>query len=246
MSGLVEHLIELDEICSVNMELHVLHDDESHCVVLKPAGMATHGRGKSTLLAALSASTTLAASSAFLQPVHRLDYGTRGPVLVAKSRMAFAALQTNWPQFQKTYHAWVVGKDIPEQGLVGFPIDGKRSFASFRCLGVRTWAVHEYASLVEWKLATGRTHQIRRQAAAMGHPVVGDSTYSTPPVYRGSGLHLTCTELVWNHPITHQELRVVCPPAKKMRRMVTPNFVPDKPSPFLPLFSPFKSGLTLP
>jgi 23S rRNA pseudouridine1911/1915/1917 synthase len=222
------------------MALKVLYDDLDHCVVLKPAGMATHGRGPQTLVSVLQELVRLGAvsPSEALLPVHRLDFGTRGPLVLAKHLDAHRTLQAQWPDFSKIYHAWVAGRLRTSRGQAAMPLDGKNSVTSFRNLGSRPWGIHGEATLVEWNLQTGRTHQIRRHAAALGHPVVGDPVYGPPPLYRGHGMHLTCSFLAWQHPTTGALLQLTVPPAKKMKRAVLGTFEPGEPSPMLELFVP--------
>ena len=213
--------------------LNIVHQDDDHAVVLKEAGMSTHGRGRQNLNALLARSAALPPGA---KPVHRLDHGTRGPVLVAWNSKTMAAFQAQWPSIVKTYHSWVVGSQLPEAGRCGFPIDGKPSRSTFNVLGTRRWAVHGSATLVEWTIETGRTHQIRRHAAAMGHPVVGDLVYGTPPLYTGAGLHLTCTQLNYRHPATGKAMAIQVRPAKKMRRAIPGDFTAVVASKFTALF----------
>lgn len=214
--------------------LRLLYDDDDHGVLLKRAGISTHGRGSNTLSNALH----VLAGGELWMLVHRLDFGTQGPVLFAKHKAAHRKLQSQWPQFTKTYHAWVAGRLETGRGSACFVLDGKAARTDFRCLGHRPWGVHEEASLVEWRLETGRTHQIRRHAAAMGYPVVGDLVYGPPPAYTGHGLHLTCTRLEWNHPTTGDRMHVEVEPAKKMRRVLPRSFHALTPSPYLHFFEP--------
>ena len=213
--------------------VYILHQDDDHAVVLKEAGMSTHGRGRQHLSALLARSPALPEGA---KPVHRLDHGTRGPVLVAWSSEVMSAFQAQWPSMVKTYHSWCSGHDLPIAGRCGFPIEGKPSRSAFKVLGTRRWAVHGTATLVEWTIETGRTHQIRRHAAAMGHPVVGDMVYGTPPLYTGAGLHLTCTELSYRHPTTGHPMAILVRPAKKMRRAIPGDFTAVVASKFTELF----------
>lgn len=215
---------------------HILFEDDAHAVVLKPAGMAMHGKGAHTLTSHLRRHWS--ADGSAVTAVHRLDYGTRGPVLVAKSDRARKHFQAHWDNVSKTYHAWVAGRLDTHSGFAAFRLEGKVSRTDFRCLGHRSWGVHGQASLVEWSLQSGRTHQIRRHAAAMGHPVIGDLTYGTPPLYTGHGLHLTCTHLAWPHPETGHWMDLHIAPAKKMVRAVQGTFETTAPSPWLHLFTP--------
>ena len=145
----------------------------------------------------------------------------------------------HWPYVEKTYHSWVEGFSTP-RGSISLALEGKACRTAFKVLGHRSWAVHGRATLVEWQLQTGRTHQIRRHAAAIGHPVIGDQVYGSFPRYTGHGLHLTCTRLAFKHPITDEALDIVTPPAKKMKRAVPGHFHSNgmPVSPWLSLFSP--------
>ena len=83
----------------------ILHQDQDHAVVLKPAGMAVHGRGQHTLAAWLNRDVSSSDAEPW-QHIHRLDYGTRGPVMFAKTQAAQKALLAHWSHFTKIYHAW--------------------------------------------------------------------------------------------------------------------------------------------
>lgn len=169
--------------------------------------------------------------------VHRLDHGTRGPLMVASSADMANRIQLLWPSFHKTYHAWVAGELSTTSGLCRFSIGQKQAHSRFQSLGSRTWAMHEHATLVEWTIRTGRTHQIRRHASAMGHPVVGDPVYFRNDVYKGHGLFLQCTALEWTHPVTGESHQSICFPSKKMKRAHHSSFLDISSSPFAGLFS---------
>ena len=145
----------------------VLYEDDIHCVVLKPAGMAVHGRGTQTLSRALKQIDAPQHGDPW-KPVHRLDFGTRGPVCVAKTDAAFQSLQSDWHWGQKTYHAWVRGTLPTPRGVVNLALEGKPSSTSFKTLGTRTWGCGSAAS--SNRIVDGRTHQIRRHATAMVIP----------------------------------------------------------------------------
>ena len=167
--------------------------------------------------------------------MHRLDHGTRGPVLVAWSSEVMSAFQAQWPSMVKTYHSWCSGMTSPIRPLW---IPHRRQTKPVDVQGAwhPTLGRARKATLVEWTIETGRTHQIRRHAAAMGHPVVGDLVYGTPPLYTGAGLHLTCTRLDYRHPLTGKAMAIQVRPAKKMRRAIPGDFTAVVASKFTELF----------
>ena len=182
------------------LPLGILFEDDHLLVVNKPRGLAVHpgaGRASGTLVNALLAHTTaLAAGSAPFRPglVHRLDRDTSGLLVVAKTDQAYDDLsrQVRRREVERRYLALVWGNIREDQLLIDIPIgrhlhDRKRMAAVVQPLPGRTvrsaqthiTVVSRFASmtLVEAKLVTGRTHQIRVHLAHQGHPVVGDRTY---------------------------------------------------------------------
>jgi 23S rRNA pseudouridine1911/1915/1917 synthase len=160
----------------------ILYETESYAVVNKPAGMVTHpshGHLDDSLLTNLSKNT--------LHPVMRLDRETSGLLIVAKDGYAHNMLVTG-ADIQKSYLALCYGKFEPEAGTMSFPIarraesvmirdcvpDGKPSVTHYK-----TVRYFEKAgiSLVEFKLETGRCHQIRTHCCHVGHPLLGDGLY---------------------------------------------------------------------
>ncbi len=222
------------------MDLEILHKDPYLAVVVKPAGVPCHGRQRMAMNNMLRAPWSLEQLGWPTQTtprlVHRLDYGTKGPLMVAITADLAAKCQTLWPTFSKTYHAWLRGHFDTPRGRCSMAIEGKPASSRFQVLGHRPWPIHEEATLVEWRIDTGRTHQIRRHAAALGHPIVGDATYGTKPVYAGHGIHLHGTELSWTHPITGVHHRSVCFPSKKMKLAHHPSFQQATASEHLSLF----------
>jgi 23S rRNA pseudouridine1911/1915/1917 synthase len=207
----------------------VLHDDDDIVVVDKPVGVAAHpspGWTGPTVVGGLAAAGFRVSTSGSAERqgvVHRLDVGTSGVMVVAKSERAYTLLKRAFKErtVEKIYHALVQGHPDPLRGTVDAPI-GRHPGAEYK------WAVtasgkpsvthydtleaHRAASLLEVRLETGRTHQIRVHMAAMRHPCVGDLTYGADPTLSARlGLQrqwLHATRLAFDHPGTGARLEL--------------------------------------
>lgn len=203
--------------------LAIVHDDDDIVVIDKPVGVAAHpavGWEGPTVLGALAAagftvSTSGAAERAGI--VHRLDAGTSGLMVVAKSERAYTHLKRAFHDrtVEKVYHAVVQGHPDPLAGTIDAPLgrhpssdwkfavraDGKPSVTHYE-----TIEAFPFASLLEIHLETGRTHQIRVHMAAQRHPCVGDAMYGADPTLsKRLGLTrqwLDAVRLGFTHPST--------------------------------------------
>ncbi len=178
--------------------LNVVHDDDAIVVVDKPVGVAAHpsvGWTGPTVLGHLAGAGYRVATSGVPERqgiVQRLDVGTSGLMVVAKSEYAYSRLKDAFRSrtVDKTYHALVQGHLDPLRGTIDAPIvrhlkhdykftvgqGGRHSITHYDTL-----EAHRFASLLEIKLETGRTHQIRVHMSVLHHPCVGDLTYGADP-----------------------------------------------------------------
>jgi 23S rRNA pseudouridine1911/1915/1917 synthase len=186
--------------------LTVLYEDDDIVVVDKPVGVAAHpspGWTGPTVLGGLAALGTRVSTSGSAERkgiVHRLDVGTTGVMVVAKSEHAYTVLKRAFKErtVEKRYHAIVQGHPDPTSGTIDAPIDrhpkhdyrfavvadGKPSVTHYD-----TIEAFRAASLLDVHLETGRTHQIRVHFSALRHPCVGDITYGADPTL-AKRLHL--------------------------------------------------------
>jgi 23S rRNA pseudouridine1911/1915/1917 synthase len=212
--------------------LTVLYDDDDIVVVDKPVGVAVHpspGWTGPTVVHGLAAMGFRIATSGAAERqgvVHRLDAGTTGAMVVAKSESAYSRLKRAFKErtVEKRYSALVQGHPDPSGGTIDAPID-RHPGADYKFAVVAdgrpsvthydTTEAFRAASLLDIELETGRTHQIRVHMAAIRHPCVGDLTYGADPVLaKRLGLTrqwLHARELAFAHPGTGEELRVASP-----------------------------------
>ena len=203
-------------------DMVVVYDDPDIVVVDKPAGVAAHPspgwEGATVLGALLAAGYRVATSGAAERQgiVHRLDVGTSGLMVVAKSERAYSTLKRAFREREvhKIYHALVQGHPDPVRGTIDAPID-RHPVHEFRfavVAGGKPSVTHyttlealPAASLLEIELETGRTHQIRVHMAAIRHPCVGDLMYGADPTFAARlGLDrqwLHAVRLRFTHPI---------------------------------------------
>ena len=210
--------------------LTIVHSDDDIVVVDKPVGVAAHpspGWTGPTVIGGLAAMGQNVATSGAAERqgvVHRLDVGTTGLMVVAKSELAYSVLKRAFKEREvdKRYHAVVQGHLDPLRGTIDAPIDrhptadykyavmsgGKPSVTHYDTL-----EAFRSASLVDVQLETGRTHQIRVHFAAMRHPCAGDLTYGADPTLAArlklNRQWLHARELGFVHPRTHDEVRFV-------------------------------------
>ena len=178
--------------------MRVVYDDDDLVVVDKPVGVAAHpspGWTGTTVVGGLAAAGYRISTSGAAERqgvVHRLDVGTSGLMVVAKSEQAYTSLKRAFKErtVDKTYHAVVQGLPDPLRGTIDAPIGrhpghaykwavteaGKASITHYEVL-----EAFRAASLVEVHLETGRTHQIRVHFSALRHPCVADLTYGADP-----------------------------------------------------------------
>ena len=205
--------------------LRVVHDDDDLVVVDKPVGVAAHaspGWTGPTVVGGLAAAGYRIATSGAAERqgvVHRLDVGTSGLMVVAKSEHAYSVLKQAFRDrtVEKVYHALVQGHPDPLTGTIDAPI-GRHPTADYKwavVAGGKPSVTHYQvieafrgASLCEVHLETGRTHQIRVHFAALRHPCVGDLTYGADPTLAArAGLTrqwLHAARLGFTHPGTRE------------------------------------------
>jgi len=190
--------VEPSIIPIVVSDLGIVFDDDDLVVVDKPAGVAAHpsvGWTGPTVLGALAGAGFRIATSGAAERagiVHRLDVGTSGLMVVAKSESAYSELKRQFHdrEVDKIYHAVVQGHPDPLVGTIDAPI-GRHPGASWKfaitsegkasVTHYETLEAFPAASLLEIQLETGRTHQIRVHMAAQRHPCVGDAMYGADP-----------------------------------------------------------------
>ncbi|MBK6887593.1 MAG: RluA family pseudouridine synthase [Tetrasphaera sp.] len=179
-------------------DLRIVHEDDDIVVVDKPPGVAAHpsvGWDGPDVLSGLAAANIAIATSGAPERqgiVSRLDVGTSGLMVLARSEGAYSALKHAFRsrQVDKTYHTVVQGLPDPLSGTIDAPIGRHPAHDyKFAVMGSGRHSVTHYelleafrsASLLEVTLETGRTHQIRVHFSALRHPCVGDLTYGADP-----------------------------------------------------------------
>jgi len=220
--------------------LDIVYEDDDLAVINKPAGMMVHAgagateeaRNRGTLVnALLHHLASLSGVGGQLRPgiVHRLDRETSGLIVVAKNDEAHRKLGAQFAarEVKKKYVALVHGLVKRDSGTIAQSIsrdparrtrmttrlENGRAAVTHYCVLRRLDSKFGKFTLLDVKIDTGRTHQIRVHVAAMGHPVVGDTTYGAPKLARGPsaaiGLgrnFLHSRELEFRHPRTGQTL----------------------------------------
>jgi 23S rRNA pseudouridine1911/1915/1917 synthase len=212
--------------------LTIVYDDQDIVVIDKPIGCAAHpspGWTGPTVVGALMAAGYSISTSGPAERqgiVHRLDVGTSGLMIVAKSDKAFHVLKDAFRNrtVDKIYHAMVQGHMDPSTGTIDAPIDrhpkedhrfavmatGKESITHYEVI-----EFYRGVSMVKIELETGRTHQIRVHFSALHHPLVGDTTYGADPVLakslQMSRPWLHAAELSFAHPVTGAALNFHAP-----------------------------------
>lgn len=181
-------------------ELDILFEDELIAIVNKPAGLAMHRTAEleDNLVDRGAAYMELRGTSCKLYPVNRLDRGTSGTVILAKSSSSAGIFgrQVKETGLDKLYLALVEGVP-PASGSINEPLDDKESETRYTIL-----LPGDNCTLLAVVPISGRMHQIRRHLEIIGHPVVGDKRYGsyTLPDYEGFALHSFKTVLI--HPIS--------------------------------------------
>lgn len=236
--------------------LRVVFEDAHVLVVDKPAGMVTHpgaGRIDGTLAAAaLAYAPEMAGVGSPRRPgiVHRLDKGTSGLIVLAKTQAAYDGLTAQLARrtVSRRYLALAQGAMRRAEGTVDAPIGrdprsrvrmaivpegrGKRAVTHYRVLE-RFGGGASAVTLLECRLETGRTHQIRVHLASLGHPLLGDETYrgrraapAGDPVLAElveglGGVALHAAGLAFTHPVTGASMSFACPPPDRIDRILS-------------------------
>lgn len=225
---------EAEEILPVDLPFPIVYEDQDLVVVNKPAGMPTQPSWyypDSSLGNSASFYYQRKGEPFIYRCVNRLDKDTTGLTIIAKHMVSSAILNQEMKnrRINRTYYAIVRWEDLPQEGIIDFPIGknpytaneymidpryGRNAVTHFKVL--KRW---ENKSYVELTLDTGRTHQIRVHMKTIGHPLLGDSLYyPEDDSMNRQALHAGKLELI--HPITGEKLAFQVPLPEDMSSLL--------------------------
>lgn len=189
----------------------ILYEDEYLVVLNKPAGLPVHHsaeHGGHNLVEHGQEALAVRGVQVKLYPVNRLDKDTSGIALMAKSSAKAGEFGKLFQEglVDKRYLAVVAGR-MDASGVIDIPLDDKDSRSEYRAL-----FTGKGVTIISVAPVTGRSHQIRRHMAAVGHPVMGDRRYGGKPASGMKGHTLHSYRLAFRHPFTGTELWVFAPP----------------------------------
>ena len=215
-----------DSILPEKMDLDIVYEDDDLLVINKANGVVVHpapGNYHGTLVNGLLYHTSLSDLNGEVRPgiVHRIDAYTTGLLVVAKNNKAHAILADELARKEtyRKYIALVWGKINNDSGTIDAPIgrslndrkkmaviaSGKKAITHFKVL-----KRFDNATLIEVKLETGRTHQIRVHMDYINHPVINDPVYGGRKLFDNTGQCLHAKELGFIHPTTKQFMKFDC------------------------------------
>lgn len=207
------------------LDLEILFEDDHLAVINKPAGVVVSGNRHQTVQNALRHNLQKSAVHELMalktpRPVHRLDIGTSGLLLVAKTIPARNHLYSQFERrtIKKRYRAIVIGKP-PFHGSIETPVDGKLAITHYKTVGVTPSVRFGEVTLLDLFPDTGRKHQLRVHLSELGYPILGESKYvEDDQVLRGKGIFLSAVELTFQHPETLEVVNVAIEEPGKFRR----------------------------
>ena len=221
-----------------SLALPVVFEDDALIVIDKPSGVAVHG-GSGISFGVIESLRAERPKAKFLELAHRLDRDTSGLLMVGKKRSALVELHRMLRdgEVRKDYVAIVKGRwkggarkiDLPlhkyvtaeGERRVSVRDDGQQAISLFKPL-----AAGDTASMLDIRLMTGRTHQIRVHAAHVGHPILGDDKYGDFDLNRAlvkqgvKRLFLHARQLSLSHPLSGEPLAFVSPLPPEMQRFL--------------------------
>lgn len=220
------------------LPLNILYEDDHLLAINKPAGLLMHPTSSErhkTLANAIEAHYLKKNEPWDFHPIHRLDKDTSGIVLIAKSAYVQHEFNKIKTHRCKTYYALVEGFFPSVEAHVHLPIGRKEGSIIERTIsftkdespwkGQKAYTEfhrlkgNEQVSILEVKLHTGRTHQIRVHATALGHPLLGDDLYGGSVTYmKRQALH--AHSITFSHPIEHKELTITAPLPEDMAQVL--------------------------
>ncbi len=225
----VEARVPEEGILAEEITIPVVFEDEQVLVVDKPAGLVVHpgaGNPSGTLVNALF-ERGIAGGEDPSRPgvVHRLDRDTSGLMVLAKGEVAYSRLvaELGGRRVGRVYRAVVVGEGLPETGTVDSPVGRDPENPTLMAAGVGRPAVTHFEvlreaaghAMLEVRLETGRTHQIRVHLSAIGHPVYADPLYGQ--AIPGRRLWLHAERLAFEHPVGGEALEFESPIPEDLR-----------------------------
>lgn len=222
---------ENPQIRPVAFPLDVLYEDEDLLIINKPAGIAMHPAALTEEAITVAGAVAYYLGSDSFHAVNRLDRGTTGVMVAAKTGYIHALCmeQLHTEAFRREYRAICQGVPVPAEGDIDLPLGRAEGSLLKRCPNPQGVPAHTHYEVLEavgqrallrLTPTTGRTHQLRVHMAAIGHPLTGDWLYGTEDRALIARPALHSYHLRMLHPLTGQVVDVTAPLPEDMRKLL--------------------------